>query len=687
MYITPRDDCDNATYSHGTPDTNTRGSARYSFLPPSFPSSQARHELGQGFASKKIEVASLAIRSATPSIDFHTNCKLQLPFTPALPPYENDEMKSSINDITPPNMDSLSMKTRNMLMALQRPMEKEKTQKHQRKTVTFSDRPPLIYEIERCDALLMENSEGCADEEIASSSSSDERSSWDATLVENEPTHAVNKDESVSIKSPLASGQLEEKLNTTDSIAYASNLAIQRKGQRISRDEVLNLLAKRKEVQKIAGLQTQASRTPSFDIEKSQYQSMNTPLEEQILEAIRRAKLATASSYSGKEATHQDDLMRFKDTISKSKYDGPIYPATSSLPEATVLEHSENYDTHTHTTEDGCDPDDDENPVRNSVTSHSSDTFNSLVCSTPLDGEEQADNTTKISECENESDDEYNDCQEDFIEGNEGTSILAVSNPVSDFGKSLMSEIARITGDEIFATNPPNKQNIVVVSSEKPVITYEPSTCERNEVLAPENMPSSRSQLTSLKKLEPYHNNEGRLYIRVTAAENLDFPIDQDNHRIRCVLNYGTTHYTTEFQVMEHTIRFSHEFQIDTKKPITEFTLTLQISDNEKYEDARFKKIFAYRKRHHDVGIWRYANHTDGSICQSRVPIGEIVDKCILKVCNASFALVNGWYRQERTSILASRIKKKHLRHEKAVGKISAQFFFIPHTVSPKVSL
>ncbi|ORY94755.1 hypothetical protein BCR43DRAFT_332048 [Syncephalastrum racemosum] len=93
-----------------------------------------------------------------------------------------------------------------------------------------------------------------------------------------------------------------------------------------------------------------------------------------------------------------------------------------------------------------------------------------------------------------------------------------------------------------------------------------------------------------------------------------------------------------------------------------EFTLTLQTAR----EPNQLRRIFSTQR------LARYINRSDGALAQARVAFRDVEPRCRSRLCNASFALVNSWYRPLRPHLM-----KRNIR-EKAVGKITVSLFFLP---------
>ncbi|KAG2217293.1 hypothetical protein INT45_000374 [Circinella minor] len=255
-----------------------------------------------------------------------------------------------------------------------------------------------------------------------------------------------------------------------------------------------------------------------------------------------------------------------------------------------------------------------------------------------------------------------------------------------DFGLSVMNEFDKITSKR--RTYYKARESLTVVHASKTLIENDDqsdgrSIYENGSVVS--SAPTERiwrefgSSCQRADTLPPVQNNEskGRLYIRVIAAENLDFPIHSDAPQVRCVLSNGKLEQSTEYHTMEHNISFNRDFYIDVE-PSSEFTITLIAGQSTK--SNQFRKLLGNRRRSRTDSILRYVNRMDGALAQTRVSLESIKEQCQSKLCKASFALINGWYQYARLGgIIPTHKKDKNgCVPEKAVGKVTVELCYIP---------
>ncbi|CAO3600735.1 unnamed protein product [Absidia cylindrospora] len=326
---------------------------------------------------------------------------------------------------------------------------------------------------------------------------------------------------------------------------------------------------------------------------------------------------------------------------------------------------------------------------------------------------------------------------DDSDENTEDTESSNASNPlllylpsseqqICDFGDTLRDEFDRITGDMTHmvvptstltaASNMDNREpnaNVSDISINQD--TYSTSNDTRNGEQDREQINSVAWQVLGcqdesdipVKNRKPENDQpqnstkNGRLYIKVIAAENLDFPINQNAPSIQCSVNDGTHYFGSGHYKMQHDIHFNHEFILDDINADTEFTLTLHAIRQADQKDGS-SPTKRWSKRTSLVGavgggggggsgraddLSRYINRQDGALAQTRVSLSAVSYQCRTRLCTASFALVNGWYQPAKKSgarhplllSRASKEKRQPMVQEKAVGKLTIELFYLPN--------
>ncbi|KAI8084597.1 uncharacterized protein BX664DRAFT_337352 [Halteromyces radiatus] len=285
-----------------------------------------------------------------------------------------------------------------------------------------------------------------------------------------------------------------------------------------------------------------------------------------------------------------------------------------------------------------------------------------------------------------------------------------------DFGKTLLTELDRISCDSIFqsherplSSSSSSSSSSSTISSMKEETTIEGSQ-QHTETRMDEARQDEHTHSVAWQLLDGQEDNvklliqdekhqvdsvaSGRLYIKVIAAENLDFPIDYDAPAVRCSLGNGSNYIESGYYKMQHDIHFNHEFILDNVQSDEEFTLTLHAvrpgqdmvpsSSTTTITSKRWSRRSSFTSRTDDLS--RYINRQDGALAQTRVSLAAVSYQCRSRLCTASFALVNSWYRPAKKPnhhpLLISRSKKEKrlsLVPEKAVGKITMELFYLPN--------
>ncbi|CAO3617223.1 unnamed protein product [Cunninghamella echinulata] len=589
-----------------------------------------------------------------------------------------------------------------------------------------------------------------------------------------------------TLSQPFSSSSTSLPLSST---SYANLMAFQRKGEKISKNAILEILENGSSTNKLSH---RKSRSSLYAM--GQTQSVND-VEQEIKKAIEMAKLSnkipSASSSTSsfiqqqqqmgiKLNSHQIELeLENKSSIpqpnnnidnNNNSSDDRVYPDNSTMSTSLSLQplilssnhhHLQNKNTENSMDEDSiCITDvQDKDQLAESIENMNvSDTMDEgvkkeVVIEIEKKGVEE-DEISIISP-ENSDDVQINDdftLQDPNINTNNnngnkqyllqintndldqqrnfnmenGLPMISISSDQSthDFGETLLDELGRITlpssplplQDSPSSSTPKpvpeisqlvetksSNGNDTDIDSMKDLQSASPSTISNHNGLQ-----SSSTICQTFDEIQEKHLNmklnenkdadsnqvvNGRLYVKVIAAENLDLPIDYDAPSIQCILNDSLNCLSSNQHKLEHTVLFNHDFVLDNIPSDNEFTLTLQANLNEGYgggSTKKWNKRTSMTSRTDD--LLRYINKEDGAIAQTRVSISDIFSQCRGRLCTASFALVNGWYRPAKKSthqLLLSKSKKEKRNsvHEKAIGKITLELFYLPNIDSKTLDL
>lgn len=115
-----------------------------------------------------------------------------------------------------------------------------------------------------------------------------------------------------------------------------------------------------------------------------------------------------------------------------------------------------------------------------------------------------------------------------------------------------------------------------------------------------------------------------------------------------------------------------------------DFTITIHVNTPDRSTTTLSRLLSTQRKGRAD-GISKYINSEDGALAQVRISFQDIMAECKSKICTATFHLVNGWYKDSTSPLLAGRNRtaRRPIR-EKVVGKLLVKLAYLPG-VDPKV--
>ncbi|KAG0181593.1 Bud site selection protein bud4 [Apophysomyces sp. BC1034] len=626
-----------------------------------------RPELGKNFAAKKIEVASLAIRSNQDHSHFSDMDHLHS----QLSALANQPAMTQNASVIPDVLRGTALRdgdkhlfdpTRSVLVSMESAAMGRK--KGLRKTVTFSD-TPCIHEIENfyhsatpeSDSQIMDDDEVfAAGEEQDLSWEEDDDDDDDETSEDDDevqtpmvvaPVGNIVDPSKTTLFATASVGGVSKQMIPADDkqmiaphpdnaeqkqqqqqVDMASPTQLRLKGERrIVKDNILDILI------------SSPSRMPHDTDEEESYtrnrnianifqdQTSLESIENQIAAAIARARKAQIKAAQSTNLSFKNDLLLTKDTNDVM--------AAGSIQKQEDAEHSADSD--------------------------------------------ETDTSTAAS-LEDVSPDHVTNDKKNWANQQQPIS-LGQKNQTAEFGASLVSELGRITGDPTIRYKERPTPKFIFVSNNNATLNenrlkFVPGTAPAWQMLDEENTFTLKSIDDSKKSTI----TNGVLYLKIIAAENLDFPIDKDPPLVCCVLNDGKTEQASKYQQMDHDVPFYHGCHIDVE-PGCEFTLTLRVKDNYTSHGQQWKRLITSRSN----GITRYVSRSNGALAQARISFDDIMPQCRGKLCTASFALVNGWYRQTR-HILGTKTKRERQLSrvpEKAVGRLTVELFHLPN-VDPK---
>ncbi|GAN10397.1 hypothetical protein MAM1_0351d09938 [Mucor ambiguus] len=263
----------------------------------------------------------------------------------------------------------------------------------------------------------------------------------------------------------------------------------------------------------------------------------------------------------------------------------------------------------------------------------------------------------------------------------------------TDFTNSVYNELAKRHNQTVIPFpeyEPPKltfpfEQNLIPISANGDVVVLPPPQNNNDPVCincsSPVTAVNDPSQTRSI------------FFVKVLRAENLDFPIDNDNTSIYCSIRYKTRENRSYDQKMAHTMIIDHEMRIQDVDPNEQIAITIHVAATQNNKRLQHANSSWYHRMKTPSDLQRYVHEKDGSICQTLFSPNRFVAEDALDQ-TASLMLVNNWYRTNQQATITSSsslllrrtstlIKKKSaistpaIVREKAVGKIYVQCLYL----------
>ncbi|CAO3628080.1 unnamed protein product [Mucor fragilis] len=263
----------------------------------------------------------------------------------------------------------------------------------------------------------------------------------------------------------------------------------------------------------------------------------------------------------------------------------------------------------------------------------------------------------------------------------------------TDFTNSVYNELAKRHNQAVISFpeyEPPKltfpfEQNLIPISANGDVMILRPPQENGDPVCVDCSFPVTAVNDPSQTK--------GVFFVKVLRAENLDFPIDNDNTSIYCSIRYKTTENRSYDQKMAHTMILDHEMRIQDVDPNEQIAITIHVAAAQNSKRLQHANSSWYHRIKTPSDLQRYVHEKDGSICQTLFSPNRFVAEDALDQ-TASLMLVNNWYRTNQQAAITSSpslllrrtstlMKKKPsastpaIVREKAVGKIYVQCLYL----------
>ncbi|KAI9494114.1 hypothetical protein BDB00DRAFT_334405 [Zychaea mexicana] len=167
----------------------------------------------------------------------------------------------------------------------------------------------------------------------------------------------------------------------------------------------------------------------------------------------------------------------------------------------------------------------------------------------------------------------------------------------------------------------------------------------------------------------------GKLYVRVSAAEDLLLPLPKETTYARCVVSDGHFEYMSRYEALGQKVAFDYECIVDAQ-PNMIITVSLHVRPDVhvRPKTGLTKWLTSARKQRETIN--GYVHFDDGSIGQSRFALGHMIQACNQKSYVASFDCFNSWYAR------SSKERQRQLRGEedvlKVVGSLNVEMLYLP---------
>ncbi|CEP07744.1 hypothetical protein [Parasitella parasitica] len=258
----------------------------------------------------------------------------------------------------------------------------------------------------------------------------------------------------------------------------------------------------------------------------------------------------------------------------------------------------------------------------------------------------------------------------------------------SNFTKSVYDELAK-RHDQSVLSFPEHdfsfEQDVIPIPANNDVVVIPPPQNNDNRVWVDNPTPIAIHDQAQTRDL---------FFVRVLKAENLDFPIDNDNTDIYCNIQYKNTESRSHGQKMAHTMMIDHEMRIQDIDPNEQIAITIHVAAaTQNSKKTQLSTSSWYHRIKASSDLQRYVHEKDGSICQTLFSPDRFMANVSIDQ-TASLMLVNNWYRpvqhtmspSSSSSLLLRKtstlMKKKPVvpaaaAKEKAVGKLYVQCLYI----------
>lgn len=164
----------------------------------------------------------------------------------------------------------------------------------------------------------------------------------------------------------------------------------------------------------------------------------------------------------------------------------------------------------------------------------------------------------------------------------------------------------------------------------------------------------------------------GKLYVRVSTAQNILLPLPKQVTYVRCVVNDGEYEYMSKYEVLGQKVLFEHECIVDSRPDmIVTISLHVRLDDHVRPRTGLSKLFTPARKQLQTLN--GYVHPEDGAIGQTRFALDHMMHACYRKTYSSDFDCFNSWYAR------SSKDRQRQLEDVlKVVGSLKIEMLYLP---------
>ncbi|CAO3628075.1 unnamed protein product [Cunninghamella blakesleeana] len=168
----------------------------------------------------------------------------------------------------------------------------------------------------------------------------------------------------------------------------------------------------------------------------------------------------------------------------------------------------------------------------------------------------------------------------------------------------------------------------------------------------------------------------GKLYVRLTCAQDILLPIPLETTYVRCVINDGLNEYISRYEVLSNKVNFKYETTIDTH-PDMIITVALQVRPDPHVQPLTGISRFFTTVQRQKKTLVGYVHPEEHIIGQSRFALSHMVQACDQKTYSANFDCFNSWFA--RTAKERKRLANAEDGQVlKVVGNLAVDLLYLP---------